>query len=570
MPLPSTPSVSRGRALLRPLLAALAVALAVALVPPAPGADAQTGDGVTAARVDGTTRVDTAAVIARLTFDEADVAVLSTAFDFPDALAGSFAAGRVAGPLLLVQREAVPEETAAVLEELGVRAVVLLGGSGAISDAVADDLRADGFDVQRVAGGNRYETAAAIARAFGQDRPDQRLGGQRVALLASGEAFPDALAAGPLAAAASVPLLLTPQGRSHPSVDEALEELGVDRVLVVGGTAAVSEAVAQHHRDGGYVVERVAGATRTATATAVADVALRRFTGFSTDLVLLARGDDFPDALAASAHGAALGAPVLLTATPDVLSSATSRWFEDACPEVDAVRAIGGVGAVSDAALRAAVDAAGACTGDPGDPEIVGAFTTPLPQGQPDRNHNIHLALDTIDGDVIRSGAGYSLDTAIGPRSAERGYRVVENGCIGSDGQPVDCRGGGISQVATTFVNAAWESGVHLEEFRPHTTYFERYPMCREATIVEGQLDVVVVNDTPYDLVVASDYTDEQVTVSFVSRPWFEVESWTGEPYDVEGPGGAFSVDCGRMVTGPDGGSEQESYTWRYSRGFPG
>lgn len=51
--------------------------------------------------------------------------------------------------------------------------------------------------------------------------------------------------------------------------------------------------------------------------------------------------------------------------------------------------------------------------------------------------------------------------------------------------------------MGTTFLNAAWFASIELVDFRQHTIYFERYPMCRQATLARNLLDVVVVNDTP-------------------------------------------------------------------------
>jgi putative cell wall-binding protein len=98
---------------------------------------------------------------------------------------------------------------------------------------------------------DRYGTAARAALdAFPE--------GANVAVLASGEDYPDALAAAPLAAFYDAPILLT--GRTHlPAVTHAtLAELGVADVLVMGGTAAVSHDVTNTlHID--YQVSRVAG-----------------------------------------------------------------------------------------------------------------------------------------------------------------------------------------------------------------------------------------------------------------------------------------------------------------------
>ncbi|MBA2316920.1 MAG: cell wall-binding repeat-containing protein, partial [Euzebyales bacterium] len=83
-------------------------------------------------------------------------------------------------------------------------------------------------EVERVSGADRYATAAAVAHlAF----PD----GAQTAFVATGEDFPDALASGPAAVAGDAPVLLAGRGFLPQPTREALAELGVQRVIVLGG-----------------------------------------------------------------------------------------------------------------------------------------------------------------------------------------------------------------------------------------------------------------------------------------------------------------------------------------------
>ena len=367
--------------LVRTHLAAGAVAAVLALVAgllvavPAAADD----DGVQPARVDGADRYETAANIARHTHASADTAILATGQDYPDGLAAAFAAGSVDGPILLTGAEQVPASTWAALDELAVQDVVVVGGTAAVSAAVTSELADAGYDVDRVEGVNRYQTASAVAMRSGTGVGVGELEGDRTAILASGASFADALAAGPVAAAQQLPLFLTPPDTTEFSVNRSLEQLDIERIVIVGGTAAVSSAVVEHYEAAGYAVERWAGATRTETAQVVADNASARL-GFSPDLLLLARGDDFADALAAGAHGGVHAAPLLLAATPAALDDGTRAWIREACADISVIRALGGTAAVSDAALSQAVLQTEFCH-EPG--EFIGEITTVDRQSDP-------------------------------------------------------------------------------------------------------------------------------------------------------------------------------------------
>lgn len=311
------------------------------------------------ARLDGPDRFHTAANIATATFEQADVAHVVTGAGFSDALAGSFAAGSVDGPVLLSTRDAVPTPTWEALDELEVERVVLIGGTGVIGEAVADELADAGYTTDRIGGADRFQTASAVAMRYGQEAVGT-VDGQRTALMATGEHFADALAAGPIAAGERLPLFLTPHDRAETSVTRSLEQLDIDKILLLGGPQAVTDDVAQFYRDRGYEVERLGGPTLMDTAWLLADTAVQDF-GFSREHVLLARGNDYPDALAASIYGAARGAPIVLSATPTDLSAPTSEWFTRSCPDVATVTALGGTGAISAQVRDDAVRAARAC-----------------------------------------------------------------------------------------------------------------------------------------------------------------------------------------------------------------
>jgi len=164
---------------------------------------------------------------------------IATGSSFPDALGGSAAAGRLNGSLMLTRRTALPEDTAWLLDYGQPAKVVVLGGTGVISDSVVGQIRSivPGATVERWAGRDRYETTAAISRKTYPQGAD-------TVYLASGAGYPDALAGAPVAALEGAPLLLT-RKECVPAVTKAeINRLGATNVVVLGGTGVVSNNAA--------------------------------------------------------------------------------------------------------------------------------------------------------------------------------------------------------------------------------------------------------------------------------------------------------------------------------------
>lgn len=191
-------------------------------------------------------------------------------------------------------------------------------------------------------GENRYETAAKVALSAFESAD--------TAIIASGENFPDALAASGLAGSYSAPLLLVRQNELPAVVGAALTTLGVRDVIVIGGEGAVSAGV-ESALDVSYDVERIEGVDRYETAARVARrIAEREDLFWPT--VFIARGDEFPDALAASPLAYSMGRPILLV-RPDALPGPTATVIDDL--DIQWAYIVGGEGAVS-GHVKSAID----------------------------------------------------------------------------------------------------------------------------------------------------------------------------------------------------------------------
>jgi Tol biopolymer transport system component len=303
-------------------------------------------------RVAGPDRIATAVRLSGLRA-AADAVVVARADAYPDALAGAPLAAALDAPVLLTGGDGLDGRVAEEVRRLGATTAYVLGGTAALSPAVDDDLRAAGVaTVERRAGGDRYGTAAAIAR----DVLDRTGAGRVYVVEGANEdparGWPDAVAVSGLAALEGRPILLVTQPALPPATREALESLPVDAATVVGGTGAVSAAVESAVADTGVAVDRVAGASRYATSAALA--ARADAAGADAARPWLATGRNWPDALAAGAAVAADGGVLLLI---DGEAFAGSPATRDRLAEVDVDRAVvvGGAGVVRPEA-RAAVE----------------------------------------------------------------------------------------------------------------------------------------------------------------------------------------------------------------------
>ncbi len=192
----------------------------------------------TVTRIAGADRYATAAAISATTYAPGvAVTYVATGLNFPDALAGAAAAGSQGAPVLLVGTDEIPSATATELNRLQPGRIVILGAGGVVSANVANALQAfTTGTVTRLSGDNRYATAAAISAATYAP-------GVAIAYVATGANFPDALAGAAAAGWQGAPILLVTKDSIPAATAAELQRLNPGRVVILGSTGVVSEAV---------------------------------------------------------------------------------------------------------------------------------------------------------------------------------------------------------------------------------------------------------------------------------------------------------------------------------------
>ena len=245
-------------------------------------------------RLAGTNRLLTAIQVAEAAFPTgADTVIVARADDFPDALAGAPLAYKLDAPVLLTDPDQLDPAVLTAIRWFGPHQIIILGGTGAVSAAIGTEL-GQVAPVERLAGANRFATAAAIAQALGTT-------GQ--AVVVNGENFPDALAIAPGAAQTGVPILLSPAQVVDGQTAQVLRQLYVTDTVCAGGDAVLASGLLDQLPS----PLRLAGADRYGTAAAVLGYYPPR-----SQLVYLATGQDFPDALTGGVLAASRATDIIL------------------------------------------------------------------------------------------------------------------------------------------------------------------------------------------------------------------------------------------------------------------
>jgi len=290
-------------------------------------------------RLSGKDRIATAVEISKSGWKNSNNVVLAYAMNYPDALAGAPLAYALDAPILLTANKGSLESSVlSEIKRLGAKKVYILGGSSAVSDNIAKSLKSNKLTVERISGSSRYETAVAIAEKLA----DVTGKNPKEIFVVSGVNFPDALAVSSIAAIKKCPILFAPAtGSVDKTTANFIKSSKCKDVILLGGTAAVSDGVKIGIRGLGVNVERVSGSDRYATALAI----YKKYDDvFKGDGVVIATGANFPDALAGGAYAAKKKMPVILVGAS---ASAEMKKYVKA-KKADKAVVLGGVNAVSE------------------------------------------------------------------------------------------------------------------------------------------------------------------------------------------------------------------------------
>jgi vancomycin resistance protein YoaR len=117
---------------------------------------------------------------------------------------------------------------------------------------------------------------------------------------------------------------------------------------------------------------------------------------------------------------------------------------------------------------------------------LLASYTTPFNRGKVGRTHNLTLAARCIDGAVLRPRQVFSVNDAVGPRLAGRGFQMAQ---VYIKGKLEDGIGGGVCQVSSTLFNAVLLAGLTIKERSPHSQVVPYVSPGRDATVAYGLRD---------------------------------------------------------------------------------
>lgn len=302
-------------------------------------------------RLWGQTEFDTMQQIIKAGWNQTGgTVIIATSGGFADALSAAGVAGLSKAPVLLVKKNQIPTQTRAELQRLKPKTVIIAGGPGAISNNVSNQIKSiTSVTPKRIYGQTATGTAAALNTAYARQWADS------TAILATSKSFYDALSVAPISYAKHYPIFLAENKNSVSSETiKAMKACGIKRIIIVGGTGAISNNVVNTLKKNGISLkERLWGQTEIDTSKSIANWGIKN--GMSVNNIGIATSKNYYDALCGAALCGKNNAVLVLTSKNN--TSGTSVVSSNKRSIVNAY-VFGGTGAVSAAEYNKFVAAA--------------------------------------------------------------------------------------------------------------------------------------------------------------------------------------------------------------------
>ena len=284
-------------------------------------------------RLGGANRYETSVKVSQAGWTTSDNVVLARGDNFADALTAAPFAKQLNAPILLTGSNALDSGVALELKRLKAKKVYIIGGTGAISTAVENAVRALGITIERISGSDRYSTSLAIA---------SKMTNKKQVFLATGYDFGDALSISSYAAATGSPILLTAKNQMTAGASKFIKE-NSSKVYVIGGSGVIADSVIKSIAG----AERISGADRYATNLAI----VNKFASeFDLSNIYLATGANYPDAICGSALAGKEKAPIILVKNSNTADQRT--FINTIRSKLQKVKILGGAGVITENTVK--------------------------------------------------------------------------------------------------------------------------------------------------------------------------------------------------------------------------
>ena len=304
-------------------------------------------------RLYGSDRYGTAVKISKtLKKSTSQYVLLADGYSFNDALVSVPLASAYNAPMLLTLKGKLPAATHKELNRLKPKTVIVVSTKNAISNTTIKNLKKK-YKVSVIKGGSCYETARKVAKALQskvKSNTKKKVTAPKNIFFVVDNKYADALSISPVAAALGSPIIyVSKSGKLNANVSTYLRSVKgkVKNAYIIGGTAAISKSTEKKIKSvlgSKTKMIRVAGANRYSTCVKIN----RKFKKtLSKNAVCVARGYNYPDALAGGVFAARYKAPLFLA--DNGLNSVQIRYLND--KNADRLYVFGGPKAISNSTV---------------------------------------------------------------------------------------------------------------------------------------------------------------------------------------------------------------------------
>lgn len=295
----------------------------------------------TSKRLGGLNRFETSLEIAKeYSSAPLDSVILTSAFDFPDALSGSVLAYKNNAPILLVEKTDNAATFNYILNNLKATGkIYVLGGETVVPESVVNTLKTMGYNnIERLGGQNRYETNLNIVNKLNVPQGTD-------VVIANSMIFADSLSVSSIASNKGMPIFLAQDTLDSATLNK-IKSIAPKNIYIVGGESAINSTI-ENQLKGVGAVTRIGGLNRFETSINIA-----KHFNLDTTTVAVANGMSFPDALTGSVLASKNNSPIILVNNSDGAEGVGLQKSYLDSTKINKLYILGGTSAISDSIVN--------------------------------------------------------------------------------------------------------------------------------------------------------------------------------------------------------------------------